>query len=232
MAAALSSAMVGGPCVGRQWGRGNTTTSDKTMSNGAVTMMMRSRGDAASRKAMGTAGVRMPVTTLAMVNGQSRNNGGLCRAGAASCSVGDQFGTGTGRPLGLGMRRGTTTMGVMPAKGAFHAAALACGAPIASRSSSSSRAAVVAKAADAAGEVDKSKKYQNVGVFNVATEKLPGGDRLSNEGILGFVLAGFLALWLGTAAVRTFAVMIGFIFTCAKYIAMGVAILLIGVAVS
>ena len=199
------------------------------MSNGTVTtMMVRSRGDAASRKAMGTAGVA-PGTTLAMVNGsQSRNNGGLCRAGAASCSVGDQFGTG---PLGLGMRRGTTTMVIMPAKGAFHAAALACGTPIASRSSSS-RAAVVAKAADAAGEVDKSKKYQNVGVFNVATEKLPGGDRLSNEGILGFVLAGFLALWLGTAAVRTFAVMIGFIFTCAKYIAMGVAILLIGVAVS
>lgn len=119
---------------------------------------------------------------------------------------------------------------IMPAKGAFHAAALACGAPFASRSSSS-RAAVVAKAANAAGEVDKTKKYENVGVFNVATEKLPGGDRLSNEGILGFVLAGFLALWLGTAAVRTFAVMIGFIFTSAKYIAIGVAILLIGVAV-
>ena len=113
-------------------------------------------------------------------------------------------------------------------RGAFHAAALAC-----SRSSPTRRAGVVTKAEAAGGDpaVDK-PKFENVGVFNVSTEKLPGGDRLTNEGILGFALAAFLAFWFGTTAIRTFAVMIGFVFTTAKYFAMGIALLLIGVAVS
>ena len=63
-------------------------------------------------------------------------------------------------------------------------------------------------------------------VFNVSTEKLPGGDNLTNEGILGFFIAGFFAVWLGGTAVKTFAVMIGFFFTAAKYFAMGIALVL------
>ena len=66
----------------------------------------------------------------------------------------------------------------------------------------------------------------------VSTEKLPGGDKLTNEGILGFFIAGFFAVWLGGTAVKTFAVMIGFFFTAAKYFAMGVALVLIGIAAS
>ena len=69
-------------------------------------------------------------------------------------------------------------------------------------------------------------------VFNVSTEKLPGGDNLTNEGILGFFIAGFFAVWLGGTAVKTFAVMIGFFFTAAKYFAMGIALVLIGIAAS
>jgi hypothetical protein len=46
------------------------------------------------------------------------------------------------------------------------------------------------------------------------------------------VIAGFLAIWLGSTTIKTVAVMIGFIFTTAKYFVMGVALVLIGVAVS
>ena len=49
---------------------------------------------------------------------------------------------------------------------------------------------------------------------------------------LAFVLAGFLAVWLGGTFIKTFAVMIGFLFTAAKYFAMGVALVLLGVAAS
>lgn len=154
--------------------------------------------------------------------GQIKSKRGSACAGAAAAV--DKFGTGL---LGMG---GATTM--QPARGAFHAAALACGA-VPGTSSRSSRAGVVAKAgASSRGPIQNKPKYENVGVFNVSTEKLPGGDKMTNEGILGFVLAGFLAFWFGTTAIRTFAVMIGFIFTSAKYFAMGIALLLIGVAVS
>lgn len=123
----------------------------------------------------------------------------------------------------------------------FHAAALSCGLGLAvtqagravSASCRAPRAGVVARAAasDGARSPEKPKK-ESVGVFNVSTSKLPGGDKLTNEGILGFFIGGFLALWLAVTGVRTFAVMIGFVFTSAKYFAMGVALLLIGVAVS
>ena len=94
------------------------------------------------------------------------------------------------------------------------------------------RAGVVARAAASDGATPEKPKKESVGVFNVSTSKLPGGDKLTNEGILGFFIGGFLALWLAVTGVRTFAVMIGFVFTSAKYFAMGVALLLIGVAVS
>ena len=94
------------------------------------------------------------------------------------------------------------------------------------------RAGVVARAAASDGATPEKPKKESVGVFNVSTSKLPGGDKLTNEGILGFFIGGFLALWLAVTGVRTFAVMIGFVFTSAKYFAMGVALLLIGVAIS
>ena len=78
----------------------------------------------------------------------------------------------------------------------------------------------------------KDPKYQNSTVFNVSTEKLPGGDSLTNEGILGFVVAGALAIWFGGTLFKTLAVMFGFIFTTAKYFMMGIALVLIGVAAS
>ena len=103
-------------------------------------------------------------------------------------------------------------------------------ARLAHSASASSRASSVLPRAASAGDAPRSQVATSV--FNVATEKLPGGDKLSNEGILAFVLAGFLAVWLGGTFIKTFAVMIGFLFTAAKYFAMGVALVLLGVAAS
>lgn len=108
--------------------------------------------------------------------------------------------------------------------GALHAAALACASQASQASSHRGRSLV----ARASGETSRIADT----VFNVSTEKLPGGDNLTNEGILGFFIAGFLAVWLGGTAVKTFAVMIGFFFTAAKYFAMGIALVLIGIAAS
>ena len=108
--------------------------------------------------------------------------------------------------------------------GALHVAALAC-ASQASQASSHRGRSLVARASGETSPIADT-------VFNVSTEKLPGGDNLTNEGILGFFIAGFLAVWLGGTAVKTFAVMIGFFFTAAKYFAMGIALVLIGIAAS
>lgn len=108
--------------------------------------------------------------------------------------------------------------------GALHAAALACASQASQASSHRGRSLV----ARASGETSRIADT----VFNVSTEKLPGGDNLTNEGILGFFIAGFFAVWLGGTAVKTFAVMIGFFFTAAKYFAMGIALVLIGIAAS
>ena len=108
--------------------------------------------------------------------------------------------------------------------GALHVAALACASQASQASSHRGRSLV----ARASGETSRIADT----VFNVSTEKLPGGDKLTNEGILGFFIAGFFAVWLGGTAVKTFAVMIGFFFTAAKYFAMGVALVLIGIAAS
>jgi hypothetical protein len=107
---------------------------------------------------------------------------------------------------------------------AMHAAALACASVAPTRASSRGRS-LVARAQEETSRIADS-------VFNVSTEKLPGGDKLTNEGILGFFIAGFFAVWLGGTAVKTFAVMIGFFFTAAKYFAMGIALVLIGIAAS
>ena len=109
--------------------------------------------------------------------------------------------------------------------GALHAAALACASQASSQASSPRGRSLVARAS---GETSRIADT----VFNVSTEKLPGGDNLTNEGILGFFIAGFFAVWLGGTAVKTFAVMIGFFFTAAKYFAMGIALVLIGIAAS
>ena len=108
--------------------------------------------------------------------------------------------------------------------GALHVAALAC-ASQASQASSHRGRSLVARASGETSPIADT-------VFNVSTEKLPGGDKLTNEGILGFFIAGFFAVWLGGTAVKTFAVMIGFLFTAAKYFAMGIALVLIGIAAS
>ena len=108
--------------------------------------------------------------------------------------------------------------------GALHVAALACASQASQASSHRGRSLV----ARASGETSRIADT----VFNVSTEKLPGGDNLTNEGILGFFIAGFFAVWLGGTAVKTFTVMIGFFFTAAKYFAMGIALVLIGIAAS
>ena len=107
--------------------------------------------------------------------------------------------------------------------GALTAAALTCVSV--SPATSRHRRSVVARASGESTRIADS-------VFNVSTEKLPGGDKLTNEGILGFFIAGFFAVWLGGTAVKTFAVMIGFFFTAAKSFAMGIALVLIGIAAS
>lgn len=201
--------------VGRQWGGSSVSSSSRGASN--VVVVRRSRGVVSSSVRTGA------VASAAAAGGQKKNKRGPGCVGAAAGE--NKFGIGL---AGMGMGQ--------PALGAFHAAALACGGvPGTSPASlrAPSRASVVARAAVSSRDENAPKpKFENVGVFNVSTEKLPGGDKLSNEGILGFVLAAFLAFWFGTTAIRTFAVMIGFVFTTAKYFAMGIALLLIGVAVS
>ena len=108
--------------------------------------------------------------------------------------------------------------------GALHVAALACASQASQASSHRGRSLVARSSGETSRIADT--------VFNVSTEKLPGGDNLTNEGILGFFIAGFFAVWLGGTAVKTFAVMIGFFFTAAKYFAMGIALVLIGIAAS
>ena len=73
--------------------------------------------------------------------------------------------------------------------GALHVAALACASQASQASSHRGRSLV----ARASGETSRIADT----VFNVSTEKLPGGDNLTNEGILGFFIAGFFAVWLG-----------------------------------
>ena len=107
--------------------------------------------------------------------------------------------------------------------GALTAAALTCVSV--SPATSRHRRSVVARASGESTRIADS-------VFNVSTEKLPGGDSLTNEGILGFVVAGALAIWFGGTLFKTLAVMFGFIFTTAKYFMMGIALVLIGVAAS
>jgi len=123
-----------------------------------------------------------------------------------------------------------------PTQGALHAAAMVCAAPAPGPARAVAplrrvRGAAVRASASPPFK-DSQPRFENVNVFTVDTEKLPGGDKLSNEGILGFVIAGFLAIWLGSTTIKTVAVMIGFIFTTAKYFVMGIALVLIGVAVS
>ena len=104
------------------------------------------------------------------------------------------------------------------------------GAHVPGLASASSRASSVLPRAASAGDAPRSQVATSV--FNVATEKLPGGDNLTNEGILGFFIAGILGLYLGSVAIRTFAVMIGFAFTGFKYVVMGISLVLLGVAAS
>lgn len=129
-------------------------------------------------------------------------------------------------------RAGTASTGASPrgadvSRGALTAAALACGgvAPRAGRPLARGASVAPRASNDNASPIADS-------VFNVATEKLPGGDKLTNEGILAFFLAGIAAFWLGGTAIKTFAVMIGFLFTAVKYMAMGIALVLIGIAAS
>tara|TARA_B110000977_G_scaffold191450_1_gene263586 strand:- start:3363 stop:3857 length:495 start_codon:yes stop_codon:yes gene_type:complete len=122
------------------------------------------------------------------------------------------------------LNTGATTHKPAVSTGALHAAALACGSVGSVKTNGRGRS-VIAKASGETSKIADS-------VFNVSTEKLPGGDKLTNEGILGFFIAGFFAVWLGGTAVKTFAVMIGFFFTAAKYFAMGIALVLIGIAAS
>lgn len=222
MSAAAGSAAVAGR-AGHQWGR----MSSSRGSSGSGLMarpgaVVRMAPDASSAATVRGGGVRVRA---ASIHGSTRVTAASGAGGVhAHAAVHDS----RAGAAGVGLEGGMGRSAMRASRGALHAAALACGgvAP---------RGRVVAKAAvssrDPARKSNSADK-ENFGVFNVSTEKLPGGDKLTNEGILGFIVAGFLALWLGGTAVRTFAVMIGFIFTTAKYFVMGIALVLIGVAVS
>ena len=156
---------------------------------------------------------------LGMIPGVRRQWGGK-----GGISTGVRARAATGARAGVYAKLGDEKVGaIAPSRGAFTAAALALG-----HKTSPVRGSKVVARAKAQGPATPLASN----VFNIATEKLPGGDNLTNEGILGFFLAGVLGLYLLSVALRTFAVMIGFCFTGFKYIVMGVALVLIGVAAS
>ena len=144
--------------------------------------------------------------------------------GKAGISTGARARAATGARAGVYATLGEEKVGaITPSRGAFTAAALALG-----HKTSPVRGSKVVARAKAQGPATPLASN----VFNIATEKLPGGDNLTNEGILGFFIAGILGLYLGSVAIRTFAVMIGFAFTGFKYVVMGISLVLLGVAAS
>ena len=148
--------------------------------------------------------------------------------GKAGISTGARARAATGARAGVYATLGEEKVGaITPSRGAFTAAALAFGPGTGQMKTSPRGSKLVARAKTQGPATPLAGN-----VFNIATEKLPGGDNLTNEGILGFFIAGILGLYLGSVAIRTFAVMIGFAFTGFKYVVMGISLVLLGVAAS
>ena len=140
--------------------------------------------------------------------------------GKAGISTGARARAATGARAGVFATLGEEKVGaITPSRGAFTAAALAFGPGTGQMKTSPRGSKLVARAKTQGPATPLAGN-----VFNIATEKLPGGDNLTNEGILG--------LYLGSVAIRTFAVMIGFAFTGFKYVVMGISLVLLGVAAS
>lgn len=80
-------------------------------------------------------------------------------------------------------------------------------------------------------------KYQQrykaqTNVFSMETRELPGGDKLTPEGVAVGLLFGFLALWLGSVSIKLISVTWALIWTTLKYSAIAGVLLLLGILAS
>jgi hypothetical protein len=80
-------------------------------------------------------------------------------------------------------------------------------------------------------------KYQQrykaqTNVFSMETSELPGGDKLTPEGVAVGLLFGFLALWLGSVSIKLISVTWALIWTTLKYSAIAGVLLLLGILAS
>jgi|TARA_B100000683_G_scaffold34217_1_gene29881 hypothetical protein len=80
-------------------------------------------------------------------------------------------------------------------------------------------------------------KYQarykaETNVFSMPTKELPGGDKLTPEGVAVGLVFGFVAVWLAIVSIKLVSVTWALIFTTLKYGAIAGVLVLLGVLAS
>ena len=80
-------------------------------------------------------------------------------------------------------------------------------------------------------------KYQarykaETNVFSMPTKELPGGDKLTPEGVVVGLVFGFVAVWLAIVSIKLVSVTWALIFTTLKYGAIAGVLVLLGVLAS
>ena len=80
-------------------------------------------------------------------------------------------------------------------------------------------------------------KYQQrykaqTNVFSMPTKELPGGEKLTAEGVAVGVLVGFIALWLGSISIKLVSITWALIFTTLKYAAIAGVLVFLGIVAS
>ena len=80
-------------------------------------------------------------------------------------------------------------------------------------------------------------KYQQrykaqTNVFSMPTKELPGGEKLTAEGVAVGVLVGFIALWFGSVSIKLVSITWALIFTTLKYAAIAGVLVFLGIVAS
>lgn len=69
-------------------------------------------------------------------------------------------------------------------------------------------------------------------MFSMPTKELPGGDKLTPEGVVVGLVFGFVAVWLAIVSIKLVSVTWALIFTTLKYGAIAGVLVLLGVLAS
>jgi len=80
-------------------------------------------------------------------------------------------------------------------------------------------------------------KYQQrykaqTNIFSMPTKELPGGDKLTAEGVAVGALVGFVALWFASVTIKLVSITWALLFTSLKYAAIAGVLVLLGVVLS